>query len=182
MLENFKVPDFRDVSVSLTAPYRHSSSLDILSSSVCQKSKPLFFWLFIVSKTCFNKNDFLLLLNNDFSLFFELLATHITWPSEEDPAELCYPLPWIFQTQRGHGRIRQSKQPEVKVVVMNTIATSTVTSSHTTLRSVTSIGPHLVPFKPGSTFSRFQGPSTPHTGLNPDEFPLIQPHHTRTSA
>ena len=41
---------------------------------------------------CFNKNDFLLLLNNEFSLFFELLdnlATHITWQSEEDPAELC---------------------------------------------------------------------------------------------
>ena len=62
---------------------------------------------------CFNKNDFLLLLNNGFSQFFELLdnlATHITWPSEEDPAELCQPPPpWIFQTQRGHGRIRQSK-------------------------------------------------------------------------
>ena len=44
----------------------------------------------------FNKNDFLLLLNNGFSLFFESLdnpATHITWPSEEDPAELCHPPP-----------------------------------------------------------------------------------------
>ena len=43
---------------------------------------------------CFNKNDFLLLLNNGFSQFFELLdnvATHITWLSEEDPAELCQP-------------------------------------------------------------------------------------------
>ena len=43
---------------------------------------------------CFNKNDFLLLLNNGFSLFFELLdnlATHIIFPSEEDPAELCQP-------------------------------------------------------------------------------------------
>ena len=33
----------------------------------------------------------MLLLNNEFSLFFELLdnlATHIIWPSEEDPAEL----------------------------------------------------------------------------------------------
>ena len=36
--------------------------------------------------------DFLLVLNNGFSLFFELLvnlATHITWPSIEDPTELC---------------------------------------------------------------------------------------------
>ena len=51
--------------------------------------------LFIVSQTCFNKKDFLLLLlNNGFSLFFGLLdylATHITWPSEEDPAELRQP-------------------------------------------------------------------------------------------
>ena len=50
--------------------------------------------LFIVSQTCFNKNDFLLFVNNGFSLFFELLddlATHITWPSEEDLAELCQP-------------------------------------------------------------------------------------------
>ena len=43
---------------------------------------------------CFNKNDFLLLLNSGFSLFFQLLdnlATHITWPLEEDLAELCEP-------------------------------------------------------------------------------------------
>ena len=42
---------------------------------------------------CFNKNSISLLLN-EFSLFFELLnnlATHITWLSEEDPAELCHP-------------------------------------------------------------------------------------------
>ena len=34
----------------------------------------------------------LLLLNNEFSLFFEMLdnlATYITWPSEEDPAKMC---------------------------------------------------------------------------------------------
>ena len=50
--------------------------------------------LFIVSQTYFNKNDFLLLLNNWFSLFFELLvnrATHITRHSDEDPVELCKP-------------------------------------------------------------------------------------------
>ena len=35
----FKVPDFRDVGVSLTAPHRHSSSLDILSSFVCFPGK-----------------------------------------------------------------------------------------------------------------------------------------------
>ena len=50
MLQNFKVLDFRDVSVTLTAPHRHSSSLDILSS-VCQESKPRL--LFIVSQMCF---------------------------------------------------------------------------------------------------------------------------------
>ena len=90
----------------------------------------------------------MLLLNNGFSLFFELqdnLATHITRPSEEDPAELCHPPPpWFFQTQRGHGRIWRSKKPEANVVVTNTIATtSTVNSSHTTLGSVTRIGPQL---------------------------------------
>ena len=93
------------------------------------------------------KTIFYCLLNNMFSLFFELLpnlATHITWPSEEDPAELCPHPSWIFQIQRGHGKIWQSKQPEANVVVTNTIATTcTVTSSHTTLGSVTSIGPHL---------------------------------------
>ena len=86
MLQNLKVPDFRDVSVT---PHRHSSSVDILSSVVQESKNHL---LFIVSQTGFNKNNFLLLLNNGFSLFFELLdnlATHITWPSEEDPAELC---------------------------------------------------------------------------------------------
>ena len=39
--------------------------------------------LFIVLQTCFNKKDFLLLSNNGFSLFFELLdnrATNMTWP------------------------------------------------------------------------------------------------------
>ena len=47
------------------------------------------------------------------------------------------------QTQCGHGRIWQSKQSEANVVIMNKIATtSTVISSHTTLGSVISIGPH----------------------------------------
>ena len=71
-LQKFKVSDFRDVSITLTAPHCHSSSLDILSSSVSRKAN-IICLLFIVSQTCFNKNDFLLLLNNGFSLFFELL-------------------------------------------------------------------------------------------------------------
>ena len=89
----------------------------------------------------------MLFVKSSFSLFFELLdnlATHITWSSEEDPAELCQPSHlWIFQTQRGHERIWQSKQLEANVVVTNTTAkTSTGTSSHNTLGSVTSIGSH----------------------------------------
>ena len=99
---------------------------------------------------CFNKKTFLFFVNNGFSLFFELLdnlATPITWPSEEDPAESCQNLPptsWIFQTQGGHEMIWQSKQSEANVVVTNTTATtSTVISSHTTLGFVTSIRPKL---------------------------------------
>ena len=38
-LQKFKVPDFRDISVTLTATHRHPSYLDILSSSFCQESK-----------------------------------------------------------------------------------------------------------------------------------------------
>ena len=53
-----------------------------------------------------------------------------------------------------------------------------VTSSHTTLGSVTSIGPHLVPFKPGSNLSKLHGPTTPYTALDPDKFSMIQPYHT----
>ena len=34
-----QIPDFRDISVNLTATHRHTSSLDILSSSSCQESK-----------------------------------------------------------------------------------------------------------------------------------------------
>ena len=103
--------------------------------------------LFIVSQTCFNKNDFFFV-KQRISLFFELLdhlAIHITWPSEEDPAELCQPRPpWTFQTQRGHGRIWQSKESEANVVVTKTIATaSTLTRSHATWGSVTSIGLQL---------------------------------------
>ena len=90
----FKVPDFRDVSVTLTAPHRHSSSLDILSSSVCQEIKHCLFVCYSLSHERVSiKTIFLLLLNNRFSLFFELLnnlATYITWPLE-DPAELCQP-------------------------------------------------------------------------------------------
>ena len=46
----------------------------------------------------------MLLLNNGFSLFFELLdnlATHITRPPEEDPAELCQPLCGSFKHRVG---------------------------------------------------------------------------------
>ena len=38
-IQEFKVQNYRDISVILTAPHRHSSSLDILSFSVCQESK-----------------------------------------------------------------------------------------------------------------------------------------------
>ncbi len=48
-LQKFKVPDFRDVSVTLTAPHRHSSSLDILSSSFCQESKPRWFVIYCLT-------------------------------------------------------------------------------------------------------------------------------------
>ena len=74
----------------------------------------------------------------------DYLTTHITSPLEEVPAELCQPPSWIFQTQLRHRRIWQSKQSEGKVEVTNKIAlTSTVTRSHSTLGSVTSIGPQF---------------------------------------
>ena len=144
-LQKFKAPDLRDISVILTAPHRHSFSLDILST-FCQESKHCLLVIYCLTNV-FQWKPFLLFVNNGFFLFFELLdnlATHITWSSEEDPVELCHSFPsWIFQTHRGHGRIWQSKYSEAKVVVTNaTTTTSTVTSSHTTLGSVTSIGPH----------------------------------------
>ena len=60
---------------------------------------------------CFNKNDFLLLLNDRFFLFFDLLdnqATHITWLSEEDPAELCQTRSVGQMEAVGEGRVRAS--------------------------------------------------------------------------
>ena len=93
-LQKFLVPDFKDISVIITESHRYSSSLDILSSSFFRKAN-IVCLLFIVSQTCFNKKHLLkIFVNNEFSLFFELLdnvATHITRMSEEDPAELCQP-------------------------------------------------------------------------------------------
>ena len=54
-----QIPGFTDISVALTAPHRHTSSLDILSSSVFQDVN-IVYLLFIVSQMCFSKNDFLL--------------------------------------------------------------------------------------------------------------------------
>ena len=48
-LQNFKVPDFRDVSVTLNAPHRHSSALDILSASVNQESKHRLFLIYYLT-------------------------------------------------------------------------------------------------------------------------------------
>ena len=96
MLQKFKVPDFRDVSVTLTAPHRHSCSLDNLSS--CFPGKQTSFVCYLLTHKPVSIKTILLLLllllNNEFSLFFELLdnlATHITRLSEEDPAELSQP-------------------------------------------------------------------------------------------
>ena len=48
----YKIPksNFRAVSLTLTAPHRHSSSFDILSSSVCQESKPRMFVIYCLHK------------------------------------------------------------------------------------------------------------------------------------
>ena len=122
--------------------YTNTLSLSNISFFFCYPEiKPLCF-LFIVSQTCFNKNNFLLLLNNGVSQLFVLLDNLITLILLDRQKKIrlnCVPHPpWIFQTQRGHGRIRQSKQSEANVVVTNTIATtSTVTSSHTTCYRMT---------------------------------------------
>ena len=60
-----QVPGFRDISVILTAPHRHSSFLDILSLFLPGKQTS-FVCFFIVSQTCFNKNDFLLFVKQRF--------------------------------------------------------------------------------------------------------------------
>ena len=84
------VSDFRDVSVTLTHLII-TLPLPIFFLLLFSGKANIVCLLFIVTQTCFNKIDFLLL-NNRFFLFFELLdniATHITWLSKEDPAELC---------------------------------------------------------------------------------------------
>ena len=89
-LQKFKVPDFRNISVILTAPHRYSSSLDILSSSFGQESRHCFLVIYCLSNV-FQWKHFCYLLKAGFFLFFELLdylATHITWLSGEDPVEL----------------------------------------------------------------------------------------------
>ena len=83
----------------------------------------------------------MLFVNNGFTLFFELLATHITWPSE-DPAEFCQ-LPFMDLSNTAWAWKDLTKQSEVNVTIMNTTTTtSTMTSSHTTLGTVISIGPY----------------------------------------
>ena len=124
------------------------------------------FLLFIVSQTCFNKNDFLLLLNHGFSLFFELLdnlATHITLPSEEDPDKIVSTIPSVDRSNPTGAQkdlLKQTVGSDCGNHEHNSHIKS-VTCSHTTMDSVTSIVPHLVPFKPGSTLSKFHGPTTP---------------------
>ena len=147
--QKFKVPDFRDVSVTLTASHCHSSSLDILSSSVCQESKH---HLVIYCLTnVFKKNDFFVVKWRVFSiLWVARQSSHSYYPTiRRRSGWIVYPPLHGSFKQRGHGRIWQSKQSEANVVVTNKIATtSTVTSSHTTLGSVTSIGPHYKLDKP----------------------------------
>ena len=148
-IQKFKVPDFRDISDTLTAPQCHSFSIFFLL--LFARKANIVCLLFIVSQTCFNKNDIFCFVN-EFSLFIELLdnlATLITWPSEEDPTELWQPY-FMDLSNTAWAWKDLTKQTEANLVVTNTIATtSTVTSSHTTLGSVTSIGPHLdCEFKP----------------------------------
>ena len=68
--------------------------------------------LFIVLQICFNKSHLCYQLITGFSLFFELpdnIATHITWTSEEDPAELSQtPLRGSFKHSVGTERLEKS--------------------------------------------------------------------------
>ena len=131
--------------VTLTTPHCHSSSW--YSSFFCLPGKQTSFVCYLLSHKRVSIKTIFLLLLNEFSLFFELLdnlATNITC-QKKIRLNCVNPTLWIFQTQCGHRRIWQSKQSEANVVIMSKIATtSTVTSSHTTLGSVTSMGPHVL--------------------------------------
>ena len=73
-LQKFKVLDFRDISTySNHTSSSHSLSSIFLFLLLFAKKANIVCLLFIFSQTCFNKNDFLLFVNNRFSLFFELL-------------------------------------------------------------------------------------------------------------
>ena len=81
--------------IILTAPHRYSSSRYFFFFF---PGKQTLFTCYLLShKRVSIKKTFLLFVNG-FPLFFELLdnlATHITCPSEEDPAELCPPHPFV---------------------------------------------------------------------------------------
>ena len=103
--------------------------------------------LFIVSQTCFNKKRFFVVVKQRvFSiLWVAKQSRHLYYLTVRRRSGWTVSTPSMdLSTQRGHGRIWQSQQPEANVVVTNTIATtSTVTSSHKTLGSVTSIIPRM---------------------------------------
>ena len=58
-LQKFKVPDFRDISVTLIAPHRHSFSHGILSF-LPGKQKAFVGYLLSHKRVSIKKNDFLL--------------------------------------------------------------------------------------------------------------------------
>ena len=168
-LKKFKVSDFRDISVILTAPHSHSSSLSLSMFFLFARKANIVCLLFIVSQTCFNKKHLCIARQSSYSYHHQkkIQLNCINPPTFMD----------LSKKQHGHGRTWQSKQSEVNVVVTNTTATSTVTSSHTILGTMTSIGPHLVPFKPGSILSKLHGPTTPYTRPDPDKSPtIVTPH------
>ena len=118
-----KVPHFRDISVILLALFLSRYIFFFLPW------KQTSFACYLLSHKRVSIKTIFLLFVNGFSLFFELLdnlAIHITWPSEEDLAELCQPT-FVDLSNTAWAWIN---------------LTSTVTRSHTTWVSVTSIGSH----------------------------------------
>ena len=86
--------DFTKIQSPRLKRHKCHSNRTSLSLSLTRYSFFLSFVCYLLShKRVLIKTIFCCLLKNEFSLFFELLsnlATHITWPSEEDPAELCH--------------------------------------------------------------------------------------------
>ena len=118
--KNSKSQNFRDVSVTLTARHRHSSSLDILSFSVCQEKQTSFVCYLLPHKRVSIKKKF-------FSILWvarqSSLSYYLTFRGRSGWI-MSTPLHGSFKHSVGTEEFDDAKQSESNVVVTNKIATT----------------------------------------------------------